>query len=111
MKRSRRCLREREPRSGTILFSDGSSIVKCTMRNYSSQGALLKLHQPIHLSSDIVLAVEGETERLLCRVVWRQGNLLGVLFKSDWTTIDHASGDQVDETNTSKISTSSRHNN
>ncbi len=100
----RRYLRVTKPRLGTIYFNDGLSEVNCTMRNYSSNGALLKLHKLTHLSSDFELVVDDDQSRLMCRVVWRQGDLLGVQFKSEWKWGHTDEIEVVDKTIVSKKS-------
>jgi len=68
---------------------------------------MLKLHQLIHLSSNFELVVEDNQSRFLCRVVWRQGDLLGVLFKSEGSSDLTDDLGSVDEKAISRKSSSS----
>ncbi len=76
MEERRRSLRRRVLKSAKIVFNHDRSVVDCTVRNLSAEGALLVLPNttgvPAHF--DLVL----EARRLACDVVWRHDQRLGV---------------------------------
>jgi hypothetical protein len=76
----RRSPRMRTLKGGRIIASSGSSI-RCTVRNISETGALLELQSPTFLAQNIELVFEDpEWVPRVCRVVWRDGALMGVEF-------------------------------
>ena len=80
MDERRRVPRHRTLKSGKIVVQAGRSVVDCTIRNLSSNGALLlvKSLAGIPEKFDLVLATSGEHH--LCRVAWRGEDRLGVEF-------------------------------
>ena len=67
----RQQFRQSGSKMGSIIFDRGRSILAVTMRNHSSEGALLRLHH----------------HATVCKVVWQKENLLGVLFTSPWSCL------------------------
>jgi hypothetical protein len=77
----RRSPRMRTLKGALITVPVGGTAVRCTVRNISENGACLELQQSVFLSHTFDLAFDDEdwTPRS-CRVVWRNGLLLGVEF-------------------------------
>ena len=82
MEERRQVSRHRTFKSGKIVVLAGRSVVDCTVRNLSSQGALLVVTSLAGIPEkfDLVLATTGAHHA--CRVAWRGENRLGVEFVS-----------------------------
>jgi hypothetical protein len=65
-------------RGGRTLWPNGDSS-ECTVYNYSETGAKLELHGCAPNAFD--LAIDGESLRRSCLVVWRKANFVGVKFQ------------------------------
>ena len=72
---------------GSIVFDRGRSNLAVTMRNYSSEGALLRLHHHATVGHAFDLIIPDDGMQVSCKVVWQKENLLGVLFTSPWTRL------------------------
>ena len=76
--------RRTEPRlrkvlkGGEIVFPADTS-VQCVIRNLSEHGAHLEVSELVPLTFDLVIV--SDMSRHPCRVVWRQGNKVGVVFE------------------------------
>lgn len=65
-------------RGGRTFWPNGDSS-ECTIYNFSETGAKLELRGPAPNAFD--LAVNGDSERRSCLVVWRKENYVGVKFQ------------------------------
>jgi hypothetical protein len=54
--------------------------MRCTVRNMSQDGALLKIPHPKNLPSFLWLRLEGESTLRFCTTTWRSKHHLGVEF-------------------------------
>ena len=70
--------RPRTFKGGTIDFGVGT--FDCTVRNLTAQGALLDTASPFGLPDRFRLVVASQAISRQCRVVWRRGTRLGVIF-------------------------------
>ena len=70
--------RSRTYKAGTIDFGIGS--FDCTVRNLSTKGASLETASPFGLPDRFNLYISSNGTRKACRVVWRRGQRLGVVF-------------------------------
>ena len=70
--------RNRTYKAGTIDFGIGS--FDCTVRNLSDKGASLETASPFGLPDRFNLHLASDGTRRACRVVWRRGQRLGVVF-------------------------------
>lgn len=78
----RRSPRMRTLKGARIIASSGYAI-RCTVRNVSETGALLELQSSTFLAQNIELMFEDpDWAPRLCRVVWRDGALMGVEFST-----------------------------
>lgn len=76
----RRAVRMRTLKGAQIIVPAGT-IIPCTVKNISETGACLQLHASAFLSHLFDLAFDDpDWERRPCRVVWREGLLMGVEF-------------------------------
>jgi hypothetical protein len=67
-------------KSGKIVVHAGRSVVDCTVRNLSSNGALLLVRSLAGIPEKFDLVMETTGEHHLCRVAWRGEDRLGVEF-------------------------------
>jgi hypothetical protein len=84
----RKIQRSNTLKPGLISLTNGSAI-SCLMRNESSAGACLEVINHFGITEDIILGIpediilviEGEKFERSCRIIWRNHNRLGVIFK------------------------------
>jgi hypothetical protein len=79
MQERRKLQRARTLKSGKIVLNLHSSVVDCTVRNLSDNGALLLVQSVLGIPEDLELVLENQAHRD-CHVVWRTENRLGVEF-------------------------------
>jgi hypothetical protein len=72
--------RQRSLKAGKISFANGSFVVDCTIRNFSSDGAQLKVPTSVAIP-DTFDFVEAGGKRRRATVIWRKGDLMGVRFE------------------------------
>ena len=53
----------------------------CTVRNISDTGAALDVVTPLFIPERFMLVVQAEGLKRRCRIVWRKGKRMGVLFE------------------------------
>jgi hypothetical protein len=82
MEERRRVSRSRTLKSGKILVRPHTSLVDCTVRNLSSNGALLIVPTLAAIPDRFELILESKRTHHQCRVIWRGENRLGVEFAS-----------------------------
>ena len=78
MKDHRASHRNRTYQSGSIDFGVGT--FDCTVRNLTDKGAMLETASPFGLPDRFNLFITSDGTRMSCRVVWRRGQRLGVVF-------------------------------
>lgn len=78
MEERRRSLRRRVLKTAKIVFNHDRSVVDCTVRNLSTEGALLLFPSTVGIPAHFELVLEGEARRLACDVMWRHEQRLGV---------------------------------
>ena len=83
----RQQFRQSGSKMGSIIFDRGRSILAVTMRNHSSEGALLRLHHHATVRKKFDLIIPDDDMQVSCKVVWQKENLLGVLFTSPWSCL------------------------
>ena len=70
--------RRRMLKAGKIVFSQGGSVIDCTVRNVSRTGATLNVQNAVAVPEKFELRWGGNAQR--CTVVWRKMDGLGVRF-------------------------------
>jgi hypothetical protein len=85
MSRDKRKHRRRAlSRRATLRGWDGREIAGCTMTDISDGGAKVILDRPVHLPETFTLwLIESGSVYRECKVVWREGDVLGVQFRID----------------------------
>lgn len=78
MAETRSAPRHRVLKPGTIEFGGGG--VDCLVRNLSLTGAALEVSSQVGIPERFSLVVPGDGLHLRCRIVWRSGYRIGVLF-------------------------------
>ena len=80
MEERRKVPRSRTLKSGKIIVHANTSLVDCTVRNLSPNGALLVVASLAGIPASFQLMLEPDHTRHDCRVVWRGKDRLGVEF-------------------------------
>lgn len=78
MVETRRALRHRVLKAGTIEFGGGG--IDCTVRNLSGTGAALEVADQTGIPEKFNLIVPGDGLHLPCHIVWRSRYRIGVAF-------------------------------
>jgi hypothetical protein len=69
-------------RGGKILFNDRRSVLDCTIRNLSPEGACLQVESLVGVPPAFDLLIDGEEAPRPCRLVWHSHDRAGVEFGS-----------------------------
>ena len=101
----RKSLRRRVLKAAKIIFSHNTSVVNCSVRNLSEDGALLLLPSTLGIPARFELLMENATERVTCEVVRQREKQLAVHFvdrapsrgQSDWKPRTHKTNRSRDE--------------
>ncbi len=80
MEERRESHRSRTFRGGKILFNDRRSVLDCTIRNLSPEGACLQVESLIGVPAAFDLLIDGEEAPRPCRLVWQSHDRAGVEF-------------------------------
>ena len=81
MEERRKTARSRTLKSGKIVLNLHASVVDCTVRNLSANGALLVVKSLAAIPEKFDLVLETSGEHHLCRVAWRGPDRVGVEFR------------------------------
>ena len=65
---------------GKIVFNTGRSVIDCTVRNLSDEGACVQVASPIGLPEYVHLLIAGDAEPRACNLAWHSGNRIGLSF-------------------------------
>jgi hypothetical protein len=67
-----------------ILVSEGKPLIPCTLMDVSPQGCRVRLEARAKVPEYfILLLTSAGTVRRLCKVIWRQEDLLGCAFQNE----------------------------
>ena len=72
--------RIRTLKGGRIAYNGGFTVAICTVKNLSEGGAQLDVDEVFGIPSEFVLYINPERDGRPCRVAWRAGTKLGVIF-------------------------------
>jgi hypothetical protein len=72
--------RSRTFRGGKILFNDRRSVLDCTIRNLSPEGACLQVESLVGVPAAFELLIDGEEAPRPCRLAWQSHDRAGVEF-------------------------------
>jgi hypothetical protein len=89
MEERRKVQRHRVLKAGSIGFNRAAGI-DCRVRNLSPAGACLDIASQVGIPDDFVLVVETDHLKQPCHVIWRSGNRMGVEFRPEAETAQHA---------------------
>ena len=87
--------RSRTCRGGKILFNNRRSVLDCTIRNLSPEGACVQVASLVGVPATFDLLIDGEDAPRPCRLVWHSHNRAGVEFglrQSEMTSDPHDAG-------------------
>ena len=65
---------------GKIVFNTGRSVIDCTVRNLSEEGACVDVASPIGLPDHVHLLIAGDAEPRPCNPIWQSR-------KPDWAVV------------------------
>jgi hypothetical protein len=60
--------------------SSGGSVMSCTVRNISTEGAAIDVENPAFVPSRFRLVMAGDSSVRECQIAWIQKNRIGVMF-------------------------------
>jgi hypothetical protein len=80
MEERRKAPRHRALKAGKIIFNRHLSVIDCTVKNLSDDGACLVVTSPVGLPDTFELQIPIDSFNRSCRVVWRSSNKIGVTF-------------------------------
>jgi diguanylate cyclase (GGDEF)-like protein len=72
--------RSRTWRGGKILFNNRRSVLDCTIRNLSPEGACLQVESVVGVPAGFDLLIDGEEAPRPCRLMWQSDHRVGVEF-------------------------------
>ena len=81
MEERRESHRSRTYRGGKILFNNRRSVIDCTIRNLSPEGACLHVESLVGVPEAFDLLIDGEEAPRPCRLRWRSDHRAGVAFE------------------------------
>jgi hypothetical protein len=70
--------RHRTLKAGKIVLHHGTSVIDCTIKNLSPEGAAIAVDSAATLPAEFDLEFDGEKRR--CTVAWRRLDRVGVKF-------------------------------
>ena len=80
MEERRKKHRQRSLKGGKIVFNHKLSVVDCTKRNLSDDGACLVVASPVGLPDTFELLIPIDNFKRNCRVAWKSSDKIGVTF-------------------------------
>ena len=80
MEERRASHRSRTLRGGKILFNDRRSVLDCTVRNLSPEGACLQVESLVGVPAAFELLIDGDEAPRPCRLAWQSHDRAGVEF-------------------------------
>lgn len=83
MKERRTLSRQKSFLQGRVYFNNRRSCFDCLVRDYSDQGARLKFSESTTVPDAMELFIPNREEMHRARVIWRNGNEMGVSFGED----------------------------
>jgi hypothetical protein len=75
----RSAARHRTFKAGKIILHNGSSVIDCTVRNISAEGAAITVPNAATVPAEFEL--QFDNEKRPCIVAWRRLDRMGVKFK------------------------------
>jgi PilZ domain len=74
--------RNRILRGGKILLNNKHSVIDCSVRNLSDDGACLQVASIAGIPRAFDLLIDGDGASRPCELVWQSANRIGVSFQS-----------------------------
>jgi hypothetical protein len=76
----RRNDRRRSLLGARVVFDNRSSTLKCTIRNYSEDGALLEFGETPYVPDMIEIVLDNHRTLASAQIVWRNNRWVGIIF-------------------------------
>ena len=83
MEERRKNPRQRTLKAAKIVFHDRRTVLDCTARNLTQEGASLTVGNTVSLPDRFRLTIPADKFDRPCRVVWRKADRVGVQFISE----------------------------
>lgn len=80
MEERRKKRRARALKAGKIVFNRRLSVIDCTVRNLTNDGACLVVSSPIGVPDNFDLLIPIDNLKRSCRVIWKSADKIGVMF-------------------------------
>lgn len=80
MQERRQLARHEVLKSAKIAFEGQSSLIDCTVRNLTNDGACLEYTTTMQPTGTLALSFDNFRSFRSCRVIWQEGNVLAVSF-------------------------------
>ena len=80
MEERRKAPRHRALKAGKIIFNRQLSVMDCSVKNLSDDGACLVVTSPVGVPDAFELQIPSDSFNKTCRVVWRSSDKIGVMF-------------------------------
>jgi hypothetical protein len=75
--------RQRTFKAGKIIFNQQRSVLDCTARDFTEEGACLVVGSSVGLPEKFELLIPIDKVKRVCRVIWRSSDRVGVKFVPD----------------------------
>jgi hypothetical protein len=72
--------RQRSLKAGKIVFNRQLSVIDCTVRDLTDEGACLVVGSPVGLPKSFELLIPFDRFKRTCRVIWKSSDRIGVTF-------------------------------
>ena len=83
MNERRKKPRQRTLKAAKIVFHDKRTVLDCTARNLTDEGASLVVANTVSLPDRFKLTIPLDKFERTCRVVWRKADRVGVQFTNE----------------------------
>ena len=71
-------------KNALLFFTGVQSVYSCWVRDITRVGAGIRLEKVNILPMDLLLSFDGFETAKICRLIWRDGDYVGVTFEGDW---------------------------
>ena len=80
MEERRKKRRQRSLKAGKIVFNRHLSVIDCTVRDLTEEGACLVMGNPVGLPKTFELLIPFDKFKRPCQVIWKSSDRIGVTF-------------------------------
>jgi len=84
MSEDRKLCRQRTLKNAILIRNDEKISLRCTLKNTSEYGALVMLESVVPVPHEFELLIEADQLIASCKIVWRNGKMIGARAFSGW---------------------------